>query len=232
MRGRITIISPQEPPGRMNTDTARVQMVSQQVRTWDVLDPRVLDVMGMINRELFVPEAFRRVAFADSRIPLAHDQIMLMPKVVGRLLQAVDVRPDNDVLEVGTGSGYLTACLASLGRNVTSIDLYDDLVSSATAALARAGISNATVTTADAFEFAPRERFDVIVVTGSLPDYDPRFEQWLKPGGRLYIVTGRSPIMEARCVTRIDDQTFDHNSLFETDVPALANAPVRRQFAF
>ena len=216
----------------MNTDTARVQMVSQQVRTWDVLDPRVLDVMGMINREQFVPEAFRRVAFADSRIPLAHDQIMLMPKVVGRLLQAVDVQPTDHVLEIGTGSGYLTACLAALGRGVTSIEIHEDLATLAVAALERAGITKASVSTADAFEFAPRERFDVIVVTGSLPHYDPRFEQWLKPGGRLYVVVGRSPIMEAQCVTRIDDQTFDRSSLFETDVPALANAPVKRQFAF
>lgn len=216
----------------MNSDAARVQMVSQQVRTWDVLDPRVLDTMGLIDRQIFVPEAFTNVAFADSRIPLARDQVMLSPKVVGRLLQAVEVSPSDSILEIGTGSGYLTACLADLGAQVTSLDIFEDLSAAADAALQKAGITNATLSVGDAFEYAPRDRFDVIVVTGSLPDDSDRFEKWLAPGGRLFVVAGRAPVMEAQLVTRIDDDTFDRDSLFETDVPALINAPRKRSFAF
>ncbi|MEO1573905.1 MAG: protein-L-isoaspartate O-methyltransferase [Pseudomonadota bacterium] len=216
----------------MNSDAARVQMVSQQVRTWDVLDPRVLDTMGLIDRQIFVPKAFASVAFADGRIPLAHDQVMLSPKVVGRALQALDISPSDSVLEIGTGSGYVTACLADLGGQVTSMELHDDLSAAADAALQKAGITNVSLSTGDVFEYAPKDRFDVIVVTGSLPDYDERFEKWLAPGGRLFVVSGRAPVMEAFLVTRIDEQTFDRDSLFETDVPALLNAPRKRAFHF
>lgn len=207
-------------------------MVSQQVRTWDVLDPRVLDTMGLIDRQVFVPEAFASVAFADGRIPLAHDQVMLSPKVVGRALQALEITPSDNVLEIGTGSGYVTACLADLGGQVTSIELHESLSTAADTALQKAGVTNVALTVQDAFEYAPKDRFNVIVVTGSLPDYDDRFEKWLALGGRLYVVTGRAPVMEALLVTRIDEQTFDRESLFETDVPALLNAPRKRTFRF
>ena len=207
-------------------------MVSQQVRTWDVLDPRVLDTMGLIDRQMFVPPAYAKVAFADSRIPLPHDQVMLTPKVVGRLLQALDVGASDAVLEIGTGSGYLTACLADLAARVTSLEIHADLSEAAGKALDAAGITNATLNVEDGFEFAARERYNVIVVTGSLPHYDARFEQWLAPGGRLYVVSGQSPVMEATLVTRIDDETFDREALFETDVPALINAPREPSFSF
>ncbi|MFK8014944.1 MAG: protein-L-isoaspartate O-methyltransferase [Gammaproteobacteria bacterium] len=216
----------------MNTDSARVQMVSQQVRTWEVLDPRVLETMRAISRERFVPSAFANVAFADSRIPLAHDQVMLAPKVVGRIAQGLALRPTDRVLEIGTGSGYLTACLAYLASHVTSIDIFADLTERAAQALEAMACQNADLRTADAFTLPSNERYDAIAITGSLPVYDARFEQLLKVGGRLYVAVGHSPVMDARVVTRITEDQWATNSLFETDVPALLNAPDPVEFRF
>jgi protein-L-isoaspartate(D-aspartate) O-methyltransferase len=216
----------------MNTDAARVQMVSQQVRTWDVLDPRVLETMSMVDRSAFVPEQYANVAFADSRIPLTHGQVMLVPKVVGRILQALELKPTDQVLEIGTGSGYLTACLASLSRSVLSLDIHGDLTDRASTALEKQGYANAQLATADAFEHESRDQFDAVVLTGSLPVYDTRFERLLKPGGRLYAAVGRSPVMDARIVTRVTDNEWLASSEFETDVPALINAPNPKEFSF
>lgn len=216
----------------MNSDAARVQMVSQQVRTWDVLDPRVLDTMAAVDRQRFVPDAYQSVAFADSRIPLPEGQVMLTPKVVGRILQAAALRSSESVLEVGTGSGYLTACLAALAGTVTSIDIYESLTQHAAASLEACGITNANLATADAFEYTPRDRFDLIVVTGSLPVYIDRFAGWLKPNGRLFVVVGKSPVMEATLFSHIDDDNWQRDILFETDVPALVNAPENAPFEF
>ncbi len=216
----------------MNTDLARVQMVSQQVRTWDVLDPDVLRAMSAVSREQFVPAAYQGVAFADSRIPLAHDQVMLAPKVVGRLLQGLTLAPTDRMLEIGTGSGYVTACAAHLAGHVTSIELHADLSEQALQRLDEAQLGNVEVRTEDAFTMARSERFDAIALTGSLPVYDSRFEQMLKVGGRLYVAIGRSPVMDACIITRATETQWVKNSLFETDVPALINAsdPVEFQF--
>lgn len=216
----------------MNTDLARDQMVRQQVRTWDVLDARVLETMGALSRERFVPAAYRDVAFADSRIPLAHGQVMLAPKVVGRLLQGLALHPTDRVLEIGTGSGYVTACLSRLVAHVTSLDIFEDLTRAAAGALADSGCNNVDLRTADAFELTGAERYDAIAVTGSLPVYDPRFEQMLKIGGRLFVMVGHSPVMDARVVTRVSDNDWVSTSLFETDIPALINAPDPAEFKF
>lgn len=216
----------------MNTDAARVQMVSQQVRTWDVLDPRVLETMSVVDRSAFVPPQYANVAFADSRIPLSHGQVMLVPKVVGRILQALNLKPADQVLEIGTGSGYLTACLSTLSRSVLSLDIHGDLTERASTVLEEQGYANAQLVTGDAFEYATKDQFDVIVLTGSLPVYDQRFERLLKTGGRLYAAVGRSPVMDARIVTRVTDNEWLSNSEFETDVPALINAPNPKNFSF
>jgi protein-L-isoaspartate(D-aspartate) O-methyltransferase len=207
-------------------------MVRQQVRTWDVLDRRILDAMGALPRDRFVPSAYREVAFADSRIPLAHGQVMLAPKVAGRLLQGLALQPSDRVLEIGTGSGYVTACLSRLAAHVTSVDLFADLTAAAKAALAETGCNNVELRTADAFTLAANERYDAIAITGSLPVYDARFEQMLRHSGRLFVIVGHPPVMDARVVTRVGDSDWVTTSLFETNTPALINAPDPAQFRF
>lgn len=216
----------------MNTDSARIQMVSQQVRAWEVLDPRVLDAMSVVSRDRFTPATFAQVAFADTRIPLPHGQEMLAPKVVGRLLQALALEPSDSVLEVGTGSGYMTACLLMLVRKVASIDIFPDLVDTARDNLAGADTTALTLEAADAFEREPGARYDAIAVTGSLPVYDRRFERQLAVGGRLFVIVGEPPVMDARVVTRVGEEAWVSDSVFETVVPPLINAPRPRRFAF
>jgi protein-L-isoaspartate(D-aspartate) O-methyltransferase len=221
-------------PNHMNQtelEQARFNMIEQQVRPWDVLDQRVLDTMKAIPREDFVPEAYRTLAFADTHIPLGHDQVMMAPNVEGRLLQALAIQPDDTILEIGTGSAYLTACLARLGRHVTSIDIHADFTAQAEARLAAQGISNVTLQTADAAGGVERgNSFDVIAVTGSLPLLQQQFHDNLNTGGRLFVICGQPPIMEALLVTRIDATSWTRESLFETSIPPLLNAAVPQSF--
>jgi protein-L-isoaspartate(D-aspartate) O-methyltransferase len=159
----------------MDFEQARHNMIEQQVRPWDVLDQRVLDVMTTLPREAFVPEQYRALAFADISIPLGQDQVMMSPKLEGRLLQTLDIKPDDTVLEIGTGSGYLTACLASLGQHVTSWEIFPELSAAAKARLAGQDIGNVTLEVGDATrEIADEVRYDVIAVTGSVPVRDHR----------------------------------------------------------
>lgn len=216
----------------MLTEHAREQMVSQQVRAWDVLDERVLDVLRNVPRERFVPERYRAIAFADAQIPLPHGQHMLRAMVVGRLLQALDVAPGAQALEVGSGTGYVTACLAGLGANVRSLEIFPDLADAARANLRALGMPEARVETADAMQLVESERYDVIAVTGSLPLYDERFQRALRPGGRLFVVVGEPPIMEALLVRRTAGDAFSRESLFETVIDPLVNAPRRERFSF
>lgn len=211
---------------------ARRQMIEQQVRAWEVLDLRVLDAMASVPREDFVPPAYREIAFADTCVPLGHGQLMLAPKVEGRILQALEIRPQDAVLEVGTGSGYFAACLGQLGRSVRSIDIYPDFVAAATANLRRAGAHNVTADTADAMRLAEREQYDVIALTGSLPVYDPRFEQALRVGGRLFVTVGDGPMLEARRITRTGPGEWLRESLFETGMTPLIHAPEPPRFVF
>jgi protein-L-isoaspartate(D-aspartate) O-methyltransferase len=216
----------------MNSDFARQQMVEQQVRAWEVLDPDVLEVLKQVPRERFVPAAYATLAFADTEIPIGHGQVMMTPTIEGRILQALTPRSDDDVLEVGTGTGFLAACLASLSGSVTSVDIFADFLDSAAANLEVAGIGNVELFEMDATRTLPDDRFDAIAVTGSVEDFDPRFVMALKPGGRLFIVVGRYPVMEARLVTRTGDNEWQSESLFETALTPLVNGALPPQFSF
>lgn len=216
----------------LNVELARTQMIAQQVRAWDVFDERVLAALKGVHREEFVPEAYRELAFADAPIPLGHGQSMLAPKMDGRILQALELQPTDEVLEVGTGSGFLAACLAALAGRVRSLEIFPDLAAQATRNLRAAGVSTASVETMDALRLDEVGRYDAVVVTGSLPAYDARFERALKAGGRLFIVLGSPPVMEALRVSRDANGAARRESLFETDIAPLVNVPVPRNFVF
>ncbi len=215
----------------MTIDYARARdtMVEQQVRPWDVLDPRVLDALATIPREAFVPEALRTLAYTDTALPLAHGERMMKPVVEGRMLQSLLPAEGETVLEIGTGSGYVTACLARLARDVVSLERHADLADTARVRLAAQGIGNAKVETVDAFGWNNQRKFDVICVTGAVSAVPERFLQWLKPEGRLFAICGRSPAMQASLVRPgVNGGTTE--SLFETDLAYLAGAAPRPEF--
>ncbi len=199
-------------------------MLGQQIRAWEVLDDRVLGALGQIRRESFVPDGYRELAFADLDIPLAHGQQMMTPKVEGRLLQALSLEPSDDVLEIGTGTGFLTACLAQLANSVVSVDIYEDFSREAKAKLGQLDARNVEFRTQDALTMGHQEQFDAIAVTGSVPELDDHFIRMLRPGGRLFIVVGREPVMEARVVTMHERGEFAQESLFESVITPLVNA--------
>jgi protein-L-isoaspartate(D-aspartate) O-methyltransferase len=208
-------------------------MIEQQIRPWDVLDDQVLGVLSATPREDFVPERYRELAFSDICIPLANEQCMMPPKLEGKLLQSLVIRPDDDILEIGTGSGYLTACLARLGKSVHSIDLFPDFTETAGERLAQHNIGNVTLETGDAGAgWDSDRRFDAIAVTGSLPLLHQGYHGLLKPGGRLFVIVGRPPLMQALLITRSGDREWNSESLFETAIPALLNAPRPEDFKF
>ena len=209
---------------------AREMMVEQQVRPWDVLDPRVLDVLARLPREAFVGERHRALAYADLELPLGHGETMLKPVIEGRALQALALEGGESVLEIGTGSGFLTACLASLAREVVSIERHADLADAARGRLQAQGLANVDVVAADAFAWEPGRAFDAICVTGAVDAVPSRFVQWLRPGGRMFVVRGRVPAMEAVLLHR-DVNGSRTESLFETDVPYLAGAAPVPAFA-
>jgi protein-L-isoaspartate(D-aspartate) O-methyltransferase len=216
----------------MNIEPARSQMIEQQVHTWEVFDERVLNAMRDVKRELFVPHAYRDVAFADSSIPLPHAQTMLAPKLQGRILQALELLPTDVTLEVGTGSGYLTGCLGLLSSRVRSMEIFAELADQARANLLAAAINNIAVETGDATHLDEVAAYDAIAVTGSLPVYDERFQRALKIGGRMFVVVGTAPIMEAWKVTRTGEREWQRQSLFETVFDPLVNAARMSQFVF
>ena len=211
---------------------ARRQMIEQQVRAWEVLDLKVLEAMERVPREEFTPPPYRELAFADMNVPLGHGQSMLAPKLEGRMLQALALRPDDTVLEVGTGSGYFAACLGALARSVRSIEIHPDLAATARASLARTDVHNVTIEAADAFAIDGTARFDAVVLTGSLPVYDARFESWLAVGGRLLVVVGQGSVMEARRLTLAGPGEWLQESLFETVMDPLLHALEPSKFIF
>ena len=215
----------------MNSELARRQMVEQQVRVWDVTDTAVLETLGEVERERFLPAGFADVAYADTEIPLGHGQVMLRPVIEGRLLQALAPRPTDRALDVGTGSGYLAACLSRLCREVSSIDLFDKFVGDATERLARAGIRNVEASCMDATAELPAGEFDVIAVSSSMPHVDERLPRALGDGGRLFVVEGTPPVMNALLITRRGDE-WQRQSLFETSIPPLLNLPEEPVFSF
>ena len=206
-------------------------MLVQQLRCAEVSDASLLAVMDSVPRELFVPAAYRGLAFADTEIPIGHDQRMLTPTLAGRLLQAMTLNPQDRVLEIGTGSGYLTACLARLADQVTSIELFDDMSAAARRRLDQLRLVNTELRVGDAFASQPGE-FDAIAVTGSVSQWTPRFEAWLRPGGRLFMVVGQPPLMEAWLVLRRDANQWHRRRLFETVLPPLVNGPNSEPFQF
>ncbi|HEY3858428.1 MAG TPA: protein-L-isoaspartate O-methyltransferase [Gammaproteobacteria bacterium] len=217
----------------MDMQDARTQMVHQQIRAWHVLDARTLSVFETLPRDKFVPETYRNVAYADAPIPLPHGEWMWIPTIEGRVLQALDPKPTDSVLEIGTGSGYFAACLAKRAREVFSVDIHPDFIESAGKTLKGLGFKNVRLETRDGTRLDWLEqRHDVIVVTGSLPAYDQTYAEHLSVGGRLFVIVGSSPVMEALVVTRTAEDAWARVSLFETDIPALKNAAPPRRFRF
>lgn len=216
----------------MNSESARQQMVQQQVRAWEVLDSRVLEVLATMQRESFVPEKYRSLAFADTEIPLSNGQFMMAPKVEGRLLQALDLSGDETVLEIGTGSGFLTACLARLARQVKSVEIFSDMSANAARKLDEQGARNVVLEVADAMAIEISKTYDAIAVTASSPRRIRRFEKALRPGGRLFMIVGDAPAMEAMLITRVNEVSWTSESLFETSTPTLVNAEQPSRFTF
>ncbi|APP82495.1 MULTISPECIES: protein-L-isoaspartate O-methyltransferase family protein [Xanthomonas] len=211
---------------------AREKMVEQQIRPWDVLDLRVLDVLARLPREAFVPEAYKTLAYVDVEIPLSAGHKMMKPVVEGRMLQALDLQPGEDVLEIGTGSGFSTACLAALAREVVSLEIDPALATAARANLDSTGLgSNVRIETADAFGWQSERRFDAICITGAVDTLPTQWLQWLRPNGRLFVVRGHEPVMEAVLV-RGDVNAPRIESLFETDLAYLQGAAPTPRFQF
>ena len=215
-----------------NFELARHNMIEQQIRPWDVLDQRVLDVIASVPREDFVPQRYRKLAFGDVAIPLGHGEVMLKPNVEGRILQALAVRPTDHVLEVGTGSGYLTACLARLAASVVSVDIVPDFVEAARQKLKTHRLSNAALHVGDASRGWGEHRYDAIAVTGSMATVADHWRQSLSLGGRLFVVVGQPPVMEALLITRVGEREWVRESLFDTELPPLRNAAPSRIFEF
>jgi protein-L-isoaspartate(D-aspartate) O-methyltransferase len=224
-----------EPPPKraMNVEQARFNMIEQQIRTWEVLDPAVLDLLFQVKREDFVPPEHASLAFADLEIPLGHGEAMMQPKVEARILQELAVVPHETVYEVGTGSGYLTALLARRARHVTSVEIHADLSVRAAERLRAAAIANTTLLEGDGAQRPLAESaFDVIVLTGSVPILPHAFLERLTPGGRLFAVVGDAPVMKAIVVRQVAAGSFQSVELFETLVKPLVNAPQPPRFRF
>ncbi len=219
------------PP--LNIEQARFNMVEQQIRTWEVLDPTVLDLLMRAHREDYLPRQYRELAFVDMEIPLGHGERMLSPKMEARMLQALALKPGDSILEVGTGSGYMTALLASLGSYVYSVDIVAEFTRDAGRRLAGHGIANVTLETGDAARGWDRHGpYDAIVLTGSVPVLPDAFPKSLRPGGRLIAVVGEPPVMEAQLITCVAAGAYDTVDLFETCIAPLRNALQPERFVF
>ena len=218
---------------QMDFERARFNMVEQQIRPWEVLDQHVLDLLLRVRREDYVPEQYRALAFADMEIPLGHGEKMLQPKIEARMLQELAVKSADRILEVGTGSGYMTALLASLGNHVYSVDIVPEFTRSAAVKLAAHGISNVTLETGDAARgWDKHAPYDVIVLTGSVPVLPEAFQKSLNPGGRLIAVVGEPPVMEAQLITHVSAGACNSVGLFETCIAPLKNALQPERFVF
>ena len=217
----------------MNLEQARLNMVESQIRPWEVLDQTVLDLLLTIKREEFVPEKYRTLAFADMEIPLGHGEVMLAPKIEARMLQELDIRKTDKILEVGTGSGYVTALLSKLGGQVISVERLGEFSQGAARKLAGHGISNAQLIVGDAAEGWPAlATYDVILLTGSVPVLPESFQRQLAAGGRLLAVVGDEPVMTATLVNRVAAGAFNSVGLFETSIPPLRNVKQPERFVF
>ena len=217
----------------MNIEQARFNMVEQQIRPWNVLDLSVLELLSTVKREAFVPAAFKDLAFADIELPLGHGQCMLAPRLEARLLQDLGVQPHENVLEIGTGSGYMTALLAHRALKVTSLELSSDLVNTARTNLRNAGVQNVEVKQADGALLTEADgSFDVIVLSGSVTQVPQALLQMLKVGGRLAAVVGNEPVMCATFITRTSTTDFRTTQPWDCDAPRLQNFPEPSKFQF
>lgn len=241
MSGRFALLARRGPTGHfleaepivmdIDLQRARENMIEQQIRPWEVLDPRVLAVYRDVPRDRFAPETYRALAYSDVEIPIGHGERMMKPVVEGRLLQALELTGGERVLEIGTGSGFVTACLSRLGASVLSVERHEDLAEAARARLTTFGLDNAHVRVADALTgFRPDGRFDAIAVTGAVDVIPSLFLDWLAPDGRLFVVRGRAPVMEAVLATRVDDVHVRTDSLFETELDYLHGAAPKPRF--
>ena len=217
----------------MNIEQARFNMIEQQIRPWDVLDPQVLDLLFVVKREDFVPAAYRNLAFADMEIPLGCGQVMLAPRVEARLLQELGVKKTDRVLEIGTGSGYMAALLAARAEHVVTVENRPELAETAKQNLARAGIANVSVELGDGSAGWPQQgAYDVIVVSASVPALPEGMLKQLRLGGRLAVIVGEAPVMEAQLLTCTADGVFNTVNLFETVIPALDGVSAKDSFSF
>ena len=221
----------------MNIETARFNMIEQQIRPWEVLDGQVLSLLSVVKRENFVPLAHKALAFADMEIPLqssgAKGQCMLAPKVEARLLQDANIQATDKVLEIGTGSGYMAALLAQQALSVLSLEIDSALAQSARTNLQNAGIANVEVRQADGSQGAPADGpFDVIVLSGSVPEVPQHFLNQLKMGGRLLAIVGEDPVMRASVITRNGEQQWQTSEPWDTMAPRLQGFPEHNRFSF
>ena len=221
----------------IDIERQRFNMVEQQIRTWEVLDQQVLDLLFEVRREEFVPPQYRSLAFVDMEIPLTDNATagarMLAPKLEARMLQELAIKPANRILEIGTGSGYMTALLAKRGAHVTSVEIVPAFSAAASARLKAHGIANVTLEIGDgARGWNKASPYDVIVLTGSVPVLADEFQRSLKPGGRLLAVVGEAPVMQARLTTCAGGGACDTVTLFETCIATLRNAPQPERFVF
>ncbi len=222
----------------MDIEQARFNMIEQQIRTWEVLDQEVLNLLPKIQREQFIPPSYQELAFADTSIPIGHGQSTMPPKLEARLLQSLAIKPDESVLEIGTGCGYLTALLACSAKHVQSIDIYPDFIDRARDKITKLGFSNIALASKDVYNLFAQsdkydaDKYDVIVLTASLPMMDDRFLSLLHERGRLFVIMGQSPAMEACVYTKLNDADVSFEGLFETDLPALIGATQKDEFEF
>ena len=217
----------------MNIEQARFNMIEQQIRPWEVLDPAVLSLLAVVRREDFVPEAYRSLAFTDTELPLPEGQCMLAPRVEARLLQELQVQRHEQVLEVGAGSGYMAALLAHRARQVLSLEILPALAKMAQDHLRRAAVMNATVRCADGAAGAPGEGpFDAIMLSGSVAAVPQALLEQLKVGGRLIAIVGDEPVMRARLYTRAEQRAWSQTDLFDTVAPRLQGFPESERFSF
>ncbi len=217
----------------MNFETARHNMIEQQIRPWNVIDPTALDALDAIPRENYVAQNMEKSAFSDVELPIGCNQVMLSPKIEARILQSVQIQKTDNVLEVGTGSGYMTALLAHLAEKVCTVEIHDELSQQAQEKLKTEGFDNITFIIDDAMKnfndnpelsIAQHAPYDVVILTGSVPQLADHFKQALKVDGRLFAVIGTAPVMEATLISRVSDDQFSHEVLFETEIPGLENS--------
>lgn len=217
----------------MNLEQARNNMVEQQIRTWEVLDQDVLDLLQTIKRENFVPPVFIKLAYAEAAIPLGHGAAMLPPALEAKLLQALQLRKSDKVLEIGTGSGYMAALLGARSQHVHTVEIEPELAARARENLRRECADNVSVIEGDGARGWPAQApYDVILLSGSVPEIPDALLAQLKAGGRLLAVVGEAPLMQARLVSCVAEGRYQSVNLFETSIPRLRNLPERGKFVF